>query len=169
MLKIFEPAKLAKNKATLSGNVSTSELPRLLSEITDNTEISYVLKFDYDTHGRCFIEGQVSCTLLLTCYRCLQSCAEALELSFLLTPISSLSSKEDFPEIYEPIVMQDESLNLFNLIEEEILLSLPLVPKHLPGDLMCVKTDLFVEEGTGANFEKVRENPFKDLKDITKA
>lgn len=169
MLKVVEPAKLAKSQAKLEGSLNTVDLPRVTLEIGAPTDITYNLHFYYDDNGRCVIHGQITCTVVLTCYRCLNACQECLSLDFKLAPINSLDDGESLPEIYEPVLMIDNTLDLIEVLEEEILLGLPLVPKHAPADVNCLKNNLFVEEMSVKSVNEVTRNPFKDLERLTKA
>jgi uncharacterized protein len=166
MAKLIEPSKLAKNKAKLQGTVNTNELPRLASELAGQSEVTYSLNFDYDEHGLCVIAGQISVTLGLTCYRCLNSCQESLELNLKLTPIISLDKSKDIPDIYEPILMDEQGLDLLYALEEEILLGLPLVPKHLPNDPNCLQGTLLITDQVAEASLQMKSNPFKELKSL---
>jgi uncharacterized protein len=171
MLLSFEPIKLAKTGGNLSGVVNTQDMPRIAAEIEgdNHSVITYELKFYYDAQGICVIDGQLDCLIYLKCYRCLQACPQTLKIRFLLSPLAKTAKVSLLPEAYEPIILEDDNtLNLLSMLEEEILLSIPLVPKHDINDKNCMKSAVIpiVLEPTVAEMPKV-QNPFSGLKDLT--
>ena len=60
----------------------------------------------------------------------------------------------------ELYLFEDEELSLIDLISDEILLSIPMAPKH---NLDCLSS--FKEHN---NYEQVKESPFTILKNINK-
>lgn len=104
----------------------------------------------------------------LICQRCLQDCAIDLEEIRRFIFVATESEADDYPiddEEQEPLVAS-QHFNLLETIEDEILLSLPLIPKHPDG--FC-EPEAALLTGDGVEEEdKERENPFKILKNIKK-
>jgi uncharacterized protein len=77
---------------------------------------------------------QVRAGLSLVCQRCLRPMPVAVEeeRSFLFVHGEAAAEKLD-AEIEEDVLATTRSLDLFGLVEDELLLALPLVPRHEPA------------------------------------
>lgn len=69
--------------------------------------------------------------VMLECQRCLQPVAEALaaQRSFRFVPDEALAAEID-ADSEEDVLVLTRALNLHELVEDELILSLPLVPRH---------------------------------------
>ena len=104
----------------------------------------------------------------LICQRCLQDCAIDLDEKRRFILVSTEAEADDYPmddEMQEPLVAS-QHFNLLETIEDEILLSLPLIPKH-PDGFCEPHASVFGLEGAEEGADE-RENPFKVLKNMKK-
>jgi len=104
----------------------------------------------------------------LICQRCLQDCAIDLDEKRRFILVSTEAEADDYPmddEMQEPLVAS-QHFNLLETIEDEILLSLPLIPKH-PDGFCEPHASVFGLEGAEEGTVE-RENPFKVLKNMKK-
>jgi uncharacterized protein len=107
----------------------------------------------------------------LICQRCMQPCLVKIEESRQFVFLANEALADAFPmedDALEPLVMSSQ-FDLLGTIEDEILLSLPLIPKHPEG--VCEPASL----GSGADdlqdqgeTAKKLDNPFNILKNIKK-
>ena len=107
----------------------------------------------------------------LICQRCMQPCLVKIEESRQFVFLANEALADAFPmedDALEPLVMSSQ-FDLLGTIEDEILLSLPLIPKHPEG--VCEPASL----GSGADdlqdqgeTAKKPDNPFNILKNIKK-
>ena len=72
---------------------------------------------------------------MLPCQRCLQPCGNAIDESARVVIVRD--EDEEVPGGYEPFAAVPEQLSLTALVEEQVLLALPLVPMHDAGDPAC--------------------------------
>ncbi len=74
---------------------------------------------------------QVEVTLAQTCQRCLQQMAITLKIarSFRFVANESLAAEQD-DESEEDLLVASRAFDLATLIEDEVLMDLPLVPRH---------------------------------------
>jgi uncharacterized protein len=84
----------------------------------------------------------------------------SLDLDFSLAFVKNENQAEGLSEHLEIYLFEDEEQSLIDLISDEILLSIPMVPKH---DIDCLSS--FRENN---NYEQGKENPFAVLKNINK-
>ena len=104
----------------------------------------------------------------LICQRCLQDCAVDLAENRRFVLLATEDLADDYPiedEEHEALVAS-QHFNLLETIEDEILLSLPLIPKH-PEDFCEPHASSFGDEGEKDALEKP-ENPFNILKNMKK-
>ncbi len=106
--------------------------------------------------------------LHLVCQRCLQDCAIDLDEKRRFILVASEAEADAYPledEEQEPLVAS-QHFNLLETMEDEVLLSLPLIPKHPEGFCEPHATVFGLEDEDGALDE--RENPFNALKNMKK-
>ena len=89
--------------------------------------------------GRTTVDIRVDGVAMVVCQRCLQPCANTVDESALVMVVRN--EDEVVPDGYEPYVGMPEHMSLTALIEEQVLLAMPLVPRHEPGDPQCRSTD----------------------------
>ena len=155
-LKLFN---FAKKEISLSGLYQISDFPRI-TEIASNkkdnvrVELSFYLK---NNKTPC-VEGIIELDIVLTCQRCLDNLSIALKVNFNLAFVRNDQQSEELDSHYEIYVIEEEELATFDLISDEILLSIPMVPTH---DYDCIK------EINGQEIvEGKSENPFAILKKL---
>lgn len=131
MKKFLDPIKFAKQNVQLHGQLLLRDLPRL-QEIADqkNNQAEINLQLGQDASRIYFISGKIKTTVNLICQRCIAPMSYEVDFSFLLSPVVSEERAKNLPDKYEPVFMQDESIAVYDMIEDEILLALPMAPKH---------------------------------------
>ena len=155
-LKLFN---FAKKEISLSGLYQISDFPRI-TEIASNkkdnvrVELSFYLK---NNKTPC-VEGIIELDIVLTCQRCLDDLSIALKIDFNLAFVRNDQQSEELDSHYEIYVIEEEELATFDLISDEILLSIPMVPTH---DYDCIK-----EINEQEIVEGKSENPFAILKKL---
>ena len=155
-LKLFN---FAKKEISLSGIYQISDLDRV-SEIASNKtdKININLSFYVDNDKTPCIDGIISLDIVLVCQRCLRELPVSLKVSFNLAFVKHEEQGEELGSHYEIYVTEKDELATDDLICDEILLTIPMVPTH-DYDCMEVKTkQKIVKEKT--------ENPFAILKNI---
>jgi len=121
----------------ISGKVPVSDLPRL-QDILESPQgiLSYTVRGGVDKQGSHYLHLSVTGKCRLLCQRCLEGMDHPVQLDIrlLLRDQASLDALDeaDVEEAFDSI-LADAHLDVLNLLEEEILLSLPIAPKHEPG------------------------------------
>ena len=95
------------------------------------------------------------------CQRCLEPMVHGVTAEALFGIVSSAEDAEQLPERYEPLIVAERSLFVADLVEDELLLSLPLVPKHAEKDCPAAQRLAQANEEAGEAEDKV--NPFAVL------
>ncbi|MEJ2042042.1 MAG: YceD family protein [Reinekea sp.] len=159
------PYQLADKSADLSGVISASRLKRLeqaSDELVSDAEAQ--LSFYWDDSGRRVISGEVTGTAQLLCQRCLQPFERKLEGSFQLALVYNDEMAKALPTHLDSLLLlPDEPLDLALIVEDELLLSLPMYANHPEGECQ-IETRFGADEPEGQP-EKA-PNPFDVLKDL---
>lgn len=113
------------------------------------------------------MDVQVEGVVVLTCQRCLKPCEAALEDNEPVMVVPTEAEADKVPEGYEPFVGDPESLSLTALIEEQVLLGLPLVPMH-EDPALCRKSvrGRIVAKVQAEAQPEDTQTPFANLRDL---
>ena len=156
----FYPWRLAAENGSLNGALALASLPRL-SAVVERADgaVAVALKAGVDGQGIRFIKGILRAEVALTCQRCLGSLPWPLEVTVSLGLVRDEAHIDQLPEEYEPLLIaEDGGLMVADLVEDELLLALPQIPRH--DDLReCAALD---EVQSGAP-EVERRQPFAAL------
>lgn len=133
---VIEPAKFARAGGDLRGSIALSEMPRLHALLPgDAGSASYRIRGFLDARERPAIEMQVSAQVTLACQRCLAAMQE--QVTSRRTVVFQAGADEFAPmddeDESEDIVPDVQQLDVGQLVEEELLLSLPISPRHDEG------------------------------------
>jgi len=130
--------ELSARAAVLERRLELAQLDRVREAGgLPGTRVDAQLRFGL-FEGRTTVDVAVTGVATLVCQRCLQSCDCELDESAQLIVVRD--EDEEVPGGYEPFVGKPEQLSLSALIEEQVLLALPLVPTHEPGTPGCLPT-----------------------------
>jgi len=155
--------ELAGRAATLERRLGLSQLPRLAEGgALDGTQVTARLEFGtFD--GRTTIAVRVEGEVFLTCQRCLRPCSCAVDETASLAVVAG--DADEVPGGYEPLLGDAERLSVVEVIEEQVLLGLPLVPLHeTAAECGAVATALTAGEDEPAVEETQR--PFANLREL---
>lgn len=161
----INPYQMADKKAHLAGEVSTQRLKRLESATEGlNRSANAELDFDLDDSGRRVISGQVDGTVTVLCQRCLKPFDYELEGQFNLALVYNDEMAKALPaDLDSLLLLPDQPLDVASIIEDELLLSLPMHAMHPEGECQ-IETQFGADESDEVT-EKA-PNPFDVLKDL---
>ncbi|TVP92259.1 MAG: metal-binding protein [Pseudomonadaceae bacterium] len=160
--EFIDPRRLADRGVALQGSISADRLPRLLAAVNAVTdEVIVELNFARDEQGLTTLHGHYQAIVEMTCQRCLEGVTLPLDSRCEVGFVVSDEAAKQLPRHYEPVIVDDEKLNLLSLIEEELLLALPAVPMH-PLD-KCQHPDGFEPDEEPEEEAAERPNPFSVL------
>ena len=134
----------ARNGRELCGEVAVAEMPRLRDTLADpEGKISYFVRGFQDKSGKPMLEVTMDGSCQLICQRCLNGFAYPVHLVSRLLLAQEGELEVSFVEDDElDSILADKHLDVFALLEEEILLSLPFAPKHPSGACQLVAKGL---------------------------
>lgn len=164
------PAKAALKRMTYDGVIVKGELSRLLdvAELL-NDHVNVSIECGIDSQDLVVIQGTASASLELTCQRCGHGLKQDVSSEFIYTPIRDAAeeSEEPIPEAYEEIELNEVGeINLVHLVEDELMLALPIVAMHEPEDCSRNEKDMTFGELAPEATEQEKSNPFDVLKKL---
>ena len=112
--------------------------------------------------GRPTIEAVIEGQVVLPCQRCLEPCTCTIEESAQLVVVDSDSAT--VPGGFEPYLADPERLSLTALIEEQLLLGLPLIARHADRSACAAVTGVEAPANDAPGQDKQR--PFEGLRGL---
>lgn len=161
--KQIDPIQLSENRSILQGEISFLEMTRLSELLVEKSGFALVdLEFGQDELGYAFSRGSIKAKINVICQRCNNPMWLSLDVGVSLSPVRTEKQAEELPTYYDPLQITGELMSLATIVEEEILLSIPNIPRHLAKDCPVKASQLIEWEEE----EKDKINPFQDLKKL---
>ena len=127
-----DPVKDAQRRLDYQGYYSANQLSRLaesVSKVLSDAQVT--LSFYIDPQKLVVMKGKVQVDVELNCQRCGEPFVQTVDCEFCYSPVANLDQIDVLPEIYEPIEFNEfGEIDLLGTIEDELILSLPIVPMH---------------------------------------
>ncbi|MDH5633776.1 MAG: YceD family protein [Gammaproteobacteria bacterium] len=160
----IDPLRLADIQARLNGEIPLERMHRLTGHQKTEGIAGFDVVFEKEARGRVVMRGEIWAESVPTvCQRCLEpmfcSIWSEFELEFAAGDVAL-----DEEEIQDIIVVE-KPVQLQGLIEDELLLAMPMVPMHEPE---CSASQFLGQalpepQVQARTTEKSRENPFAVL------
>ena|SRR3990167_1771851 len=134
--KTLDPIRVAKQGAHLEGQLSLHQCERLQA-ICDQADLQAQVTMDLNMDVKAnvpFIRGNIATMVNMICQRCNQPMQYELDIPFSLSPMISEKQAKNLPSEYEPLMVHDEQVIVSEMLEDEILLALPMVARHEQGE-----------------------------------
>ncbi len=157
-----DPRKFAQHGVSLEGVIPVSELPRVLDATEDSgSEVQVKLEFTISEERKKVVIGSANADLALVCQRCLEPVTVPVESNISLAIVWDEDAAKALPERFDPWITGEGMADLYEMIEEELLLSLPAVAYH---EEPCLDSKLY---SSGKPVEvKKEKNPFQVLEQL---
>jgi len=158
--KKIDPRKLAERGVRIEGEAELSLFPNLASLlVNEQGKVKADLQFENDELRIRTIKGCANGTVNMTCQRCLEPVEIEVEANFNLAIAPTEEHAKTLPRYYDPLIVEGEELELLSMVEEELILSLPIVPYH---DDCSVQTS-YGDEAAADTETDSKPNPFSVL------
>jgi len=156
--------RLSRGEAEIEFDVPLAELPRLKSRIPGiGGSVRGTARFGQQS-GFAVAEMSLAGTARLQCQRCMQAMELGIESTTNLALILAEADAAEVPDELEPVLAREGRISTGELVEEELLLALPIVPLHeeLAECAVPPAAPLIAEEGP----EHVTQRPFEGLAEL---
>ncbi|MBA3582058.1 MAG: DUF177 domain-containing protein [Gammaproteobacteria bacterium] len=170
---VLHPARFAKARLDIAGSFPQSRLLRLAELVGLQSDVDVELSFAETHFNRISVLGQLRCTVRLTCQRCLDEFDYILDAQVKLLVTTdekdlAQAESEDFEALQ---VDADGSVTTVRLIEDELIVRLPIFPAH--ETLAACNADMLVRLRADLSTEPAvdkpvgsRPNPFAVLQSL---
>ena len=148
-----------------SGYITLDRLPRFIECLaSDQGSVEVELSFDLNESRKQVITGQIEAQVKVICQRCLEPLGIALSDDINLALIKREEDAAKLEGDLDPWVCEDHKLDIADLVEEQLILSLPLVSYH--PDKACIESLGYSAESTADEEQdsEQKDNPFAVLK-----
>jgi len=120
------------------GSVPLAQLTRVAAQLADTTgSLDVDLEAGKDAAGLAWLRGGIKGALSLTCQRGLHPFPWTCEVATQLRLVASESEEERAMKEAEAYLVEDDQLPLREIVEDEVLLALPMMPRCDDPD--CLK------------------------------
>ncbi|MDX1353792.1 MAG: YceD family protein [Thiomicrorhabdus sp.] len=133
----INPFKLAENRAQTERVIPVAQLQRLVESLaSDVGSITAKVTGSVDEDRRKILDCQITGSVQLVCQTTFDPIDYAIDRTVRFCPVMSEEAMASVPEEYEPFLFDSEELDLITLVEDELILSLPIAlsspeaPKH---------------------------------------
>jgi len=157
---IPDPFKFAAEGGSVSGAIALADLRRLADVILDTSgEVVYSLSGEVGLDRKCRLRLKASGVLPMQCQRCLARMEWPLDLEValeLVRPGQSIPEEELENDEFDAIEATPD-LDVRALVEDEIVLAVPIAPRHEDCDVPRPLTGV-EKESPFASLVKIRKN-----------
>ena len=145
--------------------LATIDMARLMGSVVSSDEwVEVKVQFEKDAQGLTVFHGTLDTAVVLLCQRCNEAFDCPLHVDFCFSPVQGQQAAEALPEAYDPVEVGDHGeVSLLQLFEDELILSLPIVPFH--AEEVCTVTSDDMQFGE-IEPEQKQPNPFAVLKEL---
>jgi len=166
---IIKPLHLADTRQTLSGYFPLEKMSRLVPSLSAPRGIVEIeLEFGIDAQKIRHAKGHIQATLNLVCQRCFHSMPFPVNAEINLGMVTTMEEVDLLPESYEPLMVKEPVISLLEMIEDELMLVLPLVIRH--KESVChVEQDFSTEPEQDRHVPNEPKNPFAVLEQLKKS
>jgi len=158
----IDSLEFAGNRREISGEVPAAELRRFQDLLVNQQgKVAYRIRGGVDDQGNHYLDACVTGRCQVRCQRCMEAMDYPVQLDtrLMLRDQASLDAEELLAgqpgrEQEFDSILADDHLDVLSMVEEEILLSMPIAPRHEQG--VCQVAD-------GGNRHQEQSRPFADL------
>jgi uncharacterized protein len=124
-----DASRMVQARRTFEGKLPLASFHRLRASLASaEGEADYALEFGKDELGVAYLAVRVEAELPLTCQRSLEVFRQPVAIDQRLGLIAEESEEAALPPGYEPLLIPDGAVDLAGVIEDELILALPVVP-----------------------------------------
>ena len=153
-------------RRSFQGVLPLAAMPRLATSLAAvDGQVAFDLEFDRDATGTPYLHVKANTALPLICQRTLESFALPVSVDTRLGLLTDEKDEVSLPAGYEPLLLTDNGLRLADVVEDELILAVPVVPVK-PGTEFGERT--FPANAHDEEESDERPNPFAALEKLYK-
>lgn len=151
--EVLDAKRMIASRRIFEGSLALDSMDRLQAFVDDTGgECHYHLAFDTDSLGIAFLEVRAEAALGLRCQRTLASFTLPVQVVQRLGLINDEADEAGLPEEYEPLLLgPDAMIHPLDLIEDELILAVPLIPVAPGTEAVAVEVPPDADEMAAAH------------------
>jgi uncharacterized protein len=163
---ILDVRKAAVRGATVTGTLKPRDLLRFLPLVEDaESDIFVEMAFSQDEDNRYLVHLTIRADIVVLCQRCLESMPLHLSSACALAIVWTEEEAAHLQRHLDPVIVRDTHCNLWQIVEDELILSLPPYNFHAAADCK-LDTDDFSDATPDQGFSEDKPNPFNVLEQL---
>ncbi len=162
MKTLIQPRKLANKGGQLSYHWKISDFERLDGLLySDQGSISAELTGRTDDRHRNLVETTIKANVQLQCQTTFEPIHYAIDTKVVYCSVISEEQIANLDDEYEPLLVEDGAVDIKRVIEDELILSLPIIANKSSEEI-----GLNMTFGELPNVEEEKKNPFTVLEGL---
>jgi len=164
----LDPILYAEQRRETAGQMAVAGFARL-SEILKDNSGKIAVDFSFEKKGRvATIQGSIKGELVLVCQNCLQELIVHIDIPVNLGVVSTLEQADRLAAEFDPLWMDEETISLQEIVEDELLLALPDFPRHSHECVKHEQAEPASIKPDDENNQQKSNNPFSVLAQLKK-
>ena len=160
--------RLADRQADVAFEIPLDQLPRVRAQLASSGgKISGVAHFRREAGFR-VVALQMDGVATLTCQRCLEPMKWPVGSMARVALVAAESEADRVPQEFETVLAPENRIRVLDLVEEELLLALPLVPLHADAGECSGRKSVPGVAAEAAEPEQDTQRPFERLGELLK-
>lgn len=124
----LDPWRMVQGRRVFEGTLAVAQLPRLVELLASaEGEVAYKVEFGRDEFDISHVDVLVDTRLMMICQRSMVEFAQPVHINQRLGLIRDDSEEASLPEGYDPLLVENGAICLKDVIEDELILGLPVV------------------------------------------
>jgi uncharacterized protein len=162
---LLDMRKLASRDTQLKGVLQLDKLPRLVGLVVDpDGQVEVHCRFSNNEEGHPVLNLQFEAELSVECQRCMEPVSIVVGSNTDLGIVWTEDQAKALPSSLEPLVLEEGQGNLWSVVEDELILSLPIVSYHDDGQCVQLKEQYSVGEQSADLMQE--PSPFQVLETL---
>ena len=164
--------KAFQQEGKISGELSLQRLPGFLDSLANEVgKVQVDLSFDLNESKQRIISGRLRAEVEVICQRCLEPVAISLADDIKLALVKDEAAAQALDADLDPWIFEDYRLDIAPLVEEQLILCMPLVNYHQGGACTDRKNYVAGQQETegAARSGRAGSNPFSVLESLKKS
>lgn len=162
----LNPRAAAEGRRTFQGTIPLQRFKRLAALLEEGSElgkneVAFKARFALDEERRAIIDLDVDAEVALMCQASLEPYCQRLQRKSRLGVIDDEAELKLLPGDYDPVLTEHGRLAIQSLVEDELLLAMPQVPRNPELDSVTFSTAGIEDEEPEAS----KPSPFAQLRE----
>lgn len=129
---MIDPVRSAQRRLDYRGIYTPVQVKRVAGSVVSiDSDVACSLSFFVDEQRLVVLKGTTTVSVTLKCQRCEKSFRYKVDVSWCFSPVVNDNQAKALPETCEPVNLNEAGeIDLLALMEDEIILALPIFPVH---------------------------------------